>query len=342
VVVISKSGETTETKAALIVAEKWLRQAVGKSYGRHIVAITDPVSGSLRARVEREQKKDPLSFRSFPLLRGVGGRFSELNMGLLHLAIAGVRVGDLLAGAARMQERCASDDLFRNPAGMYACLHHLLDAHRHKHIAVMMPFSEALKSTADWYVQLLAESLGKKFKRRIVRAAEGTESWEDDTSAPCHCGRTPVPSRGTGDLHSIQQNNAQGRNDKAVTFIKVCAFRPDIRLAEKRDFLDGRSYSSLLSLAQEATAWALVREQRPNMTISLPMLDAATWGGLIYFFELATAYEGELLDINAFHQPGVEGYKHYMYYKLGKPGLGPAIAEEILRHPLVQEERFIL
>ncbi|MCX5668602.1 MAG: hypothetical protein NTX89_00550, partial [Candidatus Omnitrophica bacterium] len=81
VVVISKSGETTEPKAAFALVEAWLKKGVGKKYGRQILAITDPQSGTLRAKVEGEQKKDALSFRAFPILKGVGGRFSEFNMG---------------------------------------------------------------------------------------------------------------------------------------------------------------------------------------------------------------------------------------------------------------------
>ncbi|MFH0854969.1 MAG: hypothetical protein V1869_00420 [Candidatus Omnitrophota bacterium] len=95
VIVISKSGETAETKAAFMVARNWLSRAVGKKYGRQIIAVTDPIAGSLRKIVEAEQKKDALSFRSLPLLKGVGGRFSELNMGLLHLAILGVNIKDV-------------------------------------------------------------------------------------------------------------------------------------------------------------------------------------------------------------------------------------------------------
>ncbi len=102
VVVISKSGETTETQVALETAEAWLLKKVGKKYGRQILVITDPDSGALRKRVMEEQKKDVLSFRSLPLLKGVGGRYSELNMGLLHLAVMGVKIGAVLSGARAM------------------------------------------------------------------------------------------------------------------------------------------------------------------------------------------------------------------------------------------------
>ncbi len=157
-----------------------------------------------------------------------------------------------------------------------------------------------------------------------------------------HAGRTPIATRGTSDLHSVQQNNVEGENNKVVTFIKVERFRNDVTVGADGDLLAGRTFSELMSLAQEATEWALVREQRPNCTIIMPEVSPYHWGGLLYFFELATAYEGELLDVNAFDQPGVEGYKHYMYYKLGKQGLAAGVAEVIKNNPLRKEERFIL
>ncbi|MCX5712426.1 MAG: glucose-6-phosphate isomerase, partial [Candidatus Omnitrophica bacterium] len=153
VVVISKSGETTETKAAFMVVQSWLKKTVGKKYGRQIIAITDPEAGSLRKIVNLEQEKDILSFRSLPLLKGVGGRFSELNMGLLHLAISGINIKEVLAGAKDMALKCSRANYTENPAYMYAVLHYILYKRKNKSLAVMMPFSETLKSTADWYVQ---------------------------------------------------------------------------------------------------------------------------------------------------------------------------------------------
>ena len=98
VVVISKSGETTETKCAFTIVEEWLKKGIGQGYGRQIIAITDPSSGTLRKKVKEEQSKDRLSFRSLPVMKGVGGRFSELNIGLLHLAIIGVSIQEVLDG----------------------------------------------------------------------------------------------------------------------------------------------------------------------------------------------------------------------------------------------------
>jgi glucose-6-phosphate isomerase len=342
VVVISKSGETTETKAAFTVVEDWLKKGVGARYGRQVIAITDPESGTLRKRVMLEQSKDRLSFRSLPVMKGVGGRFSELNIGILHMALVGIDIGNVLKGAEAMARSLSSGDVYNNPALMYAAIHTILYRKKGKSIAIMMPFSETLKSTADWYVQLLAESLGKKYHRRIRIMPGGAEKWENDPGNTAFYGRTPISARGTNDLHSIQQNNIEGENNKAITFINALRFSSDIRIPASGDIVSGKRYSELISLACEACEWALTKESRPNCTITLPKIDAFYWGGLIYFFEMATALEGELADVNAFDQPGVEGYKNYMYYKLGKAGLAAHIAEDIMKSPLKKNPRFIL
>lgn len=342
IVVISKSGETTETKAVFDIVDDWLARGVGSGYGRQILAITDPVSGSLRKRVDEEQSKDAESFRSLPLLKGVGGRFSEFNMGLLHLAVIGISIEEVFEGCRSMAKRCEAGSLYRNPSYLYAALHYLEYRKKGKSIAIMMPFSESLRSTADWYCQLLAESLGKKYGRRITTSAEGFEVWTQNEKKPVNVGRTPIATRGTTDLHSIQQNNIEGENNKVVTMIRLESFRQDLEVPAAGGFLAGKKLSGLLSLAQEATAWALVRDQRPNCTISLKSLSPSAWGGLLYFFEMATTFEGELLNINAFDQPGVEGYKNYMYYQLQKPGISLKIAKEIKDHPLKKKSKYIL
>jgi glucose-6-phosphate isomerase len=342
VIVISKSGETTETKAAFMVVEEWLKEHVGKNYGRQIIAITDPESGSLRSKVNAGQEKDGQSFRSLPLLKGVGGRFSELNMGLLHLAIIGVDIQEVLDGAKAMGRRCSKEDLAKNPAFLYAVLHTILYRFKGKSLAILMPFSETLKSTADWYVQLLAESLGKKYARIVQVSNDGKEDWDRDPKNIVNVGRTPVSCRGTNDLHSIQQNNIEGENNKVITFIRVEKFREDIKIPGKNDILSGKRYSDLIKLAQEATEWALVRESRPNCTIIMPEISPYHWGALLFFFELAVAFEGELLGVNAFDQPGVEGYKNYMYFKLNKQGMPQGISQAIKNNPLIKDEKYII
>lgn len=342
VVVISKSGETTETKAALMVTEEWLKKAVGKHYGRQILAVTDPAGGSLRSRVEIEHKKDSASFRSLPLLKGVGGRFSELNMGLLHLAVIGVDIREVFAGAKDMLTRCSHAELFKNPAYLYAALHTILYRKKSKSLAVLMPFSETLKSTADWYIQLLAESLGKKYHRKVTVDSEGLENWVNDKDHLFGLGRTPIAARGTNDLHSIQQNNVEGENNKVITFIRVEKFNHEIKVPGKNDILSEKKFSELIMLAQEATEWALASANRPSCAVIMPEVSAYNWGALLFFFEMATAFEGELLNVNAFDQPGVEGYKNYMYCKLNKPGVSASVAEAIKNKPLIKNPKYIL
>lgn len=341
IVVISKSGETTETKAAFEIAENWLKGKIGRNYGRQIAVITDPESGALRQKALDHQSKDALSFISFPLLKGVGGRFSEFNMGLLHLAILGVNIDEVLQGARQMLKRCTNDNILKNPAYLYASLNYLLYVKKNKIIAVLMPFSQSLKSTADWYVQLLAESLGKKYGRKIIKRAS-QEEWIVDKQRILNTGRTPIAACGTQDLHSIQQNNIEGENNKTVTFIKVLDFKNELKIPSSGGILSKKSLSSLMALAQEATEWALVREMRPNCTIILPEISPYYWGGLLFFFEMATAFEGELLGVNAFDQPGVEGYKNYMYFKLGKRGMPLEVIKEIKKNPLKKSPDFIL
>ena len=143
-------------------------------------------------------------------------------------------------------------------------------------------------------------------------------------------------------MHSIQQNNIEGENNKVITFIGVKKFKGDVRIPADEGILSDRPYSQLLSLAQEATEWALVREARPNCCIMLPEITPFYWGQLIFFFEMATAVEGELLKVNAFDQPGVEGYKNYIYYKLNKPGLSKKIAQEITAAPVIKKAEYII
>ncbi len=120
-----------------------------------------------------------------------------------------------------MFERCSQDDILKNPAYMYALLHTILYRKKAKSLAILMPFSQTLKSTADWYVQLLAESLGKKYHRKIEAGSDGVENWLADEKSLSSKGRTPISAAGTNDLHSIQQNNVDGEDNKVLTFIRL-------------------------------------------------------------------------------------------------------------------------
>jgi glucose-6-phosphate isomerase len=221
-----------------------------------------------------------------------------------------------------MRERCASDDLGANPAGVFATLQWLAHERYGKHVHVLMPYADPLRDLALWFVQLWAESLGK------VLPSGG------------HVGPTPLPALGATDQHSQVQLFMEGPADKTVTFIAVAGREggaPIPRLhADVPDlaYLGGHTLGELLDVERRATAGALARRGRPNMTITVDAVDARHLGGLFFLLELATAYAGELYGVDAFDQPGVELGKQFTYAMLGRPGSDAARAEwELLPKP---------
>jgi glucose-6-phosphate isomerase len=308
-IVTSKSGGTAETMAQfLIVHDRVLRE--GLDVARHFVFVTDPKSGALRPLAER------LGVTALDIPANVGGRFSALTpVGTLPAALIGIDVKSLLVGAATMAARCATNDLTKHPAGVYALLQWLADTRLKKSIAVFMPYSDPLRDFAAWFVQLWAESLGK------LRA--------DGTSA----GSTPLAALGATDQHAQVQLFMEGPADKTVTFVTVKERGTDVVIpagfsdVTELGYLGGHSLGELIDIEQRATAGALAKRGRPNMTIRLDRVDAANVGELMMFLELATAYAGQLYGIDAFNQPGVELGKQFAYALLGRPGADAAKQE---------------
>lgn len=308
-IVTSKSGGTAETMAQfLIVHERLLGE--GLDVARHFVFVTDPEAGALRPLVQR------LGVAALDIPPNVGGRFSILTpVGTLPAALIGIDVKSLLAGAAAMAARCSTSDLTQNPAGVYAVLQWLADTRLKKSIAVFMPYSDALRDFAAWFVQLWAESLGK------LRP--------DGTSV----GSTPIAALGATDQHAQVQLFMEGPADKTVTFVAVEKRAADVVIPKgfsdvtELGYLAGHSLGELIDIEQRATAGALARRGRPNMTIRLEKVDSSHVGELMMFLELATAYAGELYGIDAFNQPGVELGKQFAYALLGRPGADAARAE---------------
>ena len=174
-----------------------------------------------------------------------------------------------------------------------------------------MPYADGLKTMADWYAQLWAESLGKRFDRqgRVV-----------------HVGQTPVKALGVTDQHSQVQLYVEGPDDKVITFVTIEKFKEtreipiDLDLPEDIQFLGGRTLEELLFAEQKATEFALTLASRQHQKISLSSLDAYNVGQLLVLLEWETAYMGELLNINAFDQPGVEEGKNGTYALMGRKG----------------------
>jgi glucose-6-phosphate isomerase len=306
-VVTSKSGGTAETMAQYLIVRDRLQRARVASLGDHIVFVTDPEKGALRQIARHE------GIPAFEIPANVGGRFSVLSpVGILPAALVGIDVAALLDGAADMVRRCEVAELAKNPAGAFGVLQWLSDAKHGKHINVLMPYSDPLRDFAAWFVQLWAESLGKI-------SPDGT-----------HVGPTPIASLGATDQHSQVQLFMEGPADKTITFIAVRERATDVTIPALHSdipelaYLAGHSLAELIDIEQRATAGALARRGRPNMTISLDRVDPWHVGGLIMMLEIATAYAGELYGINAYDQPGVELGKQFAYAMLGRPGADAA------------------
>lgn len=303
--VISKSGSTSETMSQFMIIKEMLEKELGEKSKEHIVCTTDKENGNL-VKIAKEE-----GYKTFTIPAGVGGRFSELTpVGLLPAAFCGINIKELLKGAAVMDNMCKNDDIYKNPAFMYGILNYLTMKNG-QNISVMMPYADSLKFIADWYAQLWAESLGKKY---------------DNDGKEVYVGSTPVKALGATDQHSQVQLYAEGPFDKIITFIGVDKFKKSITIPKIYEdipslaFLGGVTQDDLIKTEQIATEYALLKAGKPNMTITLPEVNENTLGQLLYFFEVATAFTGELLNINAFDQPGVEEGKNATYAYFGRPG----------------------
>ena len=311
--VISKSGGTSETMSQLLIISSLLHERLGADISTHLYATTDAAKGHLLkiARAER--------LKTFIIPDGVGGRFSELcPVGLLAAAVCGIDIRELLAGAAYMDGICDQQrDIWHNPAFMAATLQ-CIAMQRGCNISVLMPYADSLKYISDWYAQLWAESLGKRV---------------DLDGRVIHAGQTPVKALGVTDQHSQVQLYTEGPFDKVITFLGVGHFRVETMISDgyfdvpEVSFLCGHTQNELIAAELRATEYAVARSGHLSNTITLPEVNAFTVGQLLFFFELMTAFAGELLNINAFDQPGVEAGKQATYALLGRSGFDEKRAE---------------
>lgn len=303
--VISKSGSTAETAASFMILWDEMRKAVGNGAAKRFIATTDPSSGNMR-KIASDN-----GMRTLPIEKGIGGRYSVLSpVGLLLAEVVGVDSRELLKGAADLRERCSSDEIWQNPAYMFGAMLYLMNVTSRRNINVLIPYADSLKFLSEWFCQLWAESLGKQDR-----------------------GMTPYPSVGTTDQHSQLQLWMEGPADKVVTFIKVDDYGVDFGIPrvfeeiEGTSYLSGHTLSELIKAEEESSELALAKRGHPNMTITIPAIDAYNLGQLFMFFEIATAFTGLLLGINPFNQPGVEEGKNYTYGMMGKKGFDSKKAE---------------
>lgn len=297
VIVISKSGTTTEPA----VTFRLLKNHLEKKYGRkqaaaRTFAITDASKGALRQLATTE------GYSSYVIPDDVGGRFSVLTpVGLLPIASAGVDISQMLEGAREMQHFLRQEeDPFSNPALLYAITRNIL-YRKGKTTEILAAYTPSMYYFIEWWKQLYGESEGKEQK-----------------------GIFPAGVGFTTDLHSLGQYIQEGLRNLFETVIRVEKPIHDVVIPADADNLDGLNYlsgktiSHVNLMALRGTMLAHVEGEVPNMEITIPELTERSLGELIYFFEMACTVSGYILGVNPFDQPGVEAYKKKMFELLGK------------------------
>lgn len=299
-VVISKSGSTIEPMSNYMAFQQAMTDA---GITLETIAVTDPheegPKETLLHHLARVSK-----WPIFHVPDGVGGRFSVFSeVGLIVGALLGFDIRQFLAGARDMDQACKTDDVTQNPALCNSVLKYLAGANQGRDIEVLMPYADNLKSLSEWYIQLLAESLGKKF---------------DKQGNVVHYGRTPIVAVGTTDMHAQTQEHQEGPQDKVVQFVSVKNWNHDVIVPHLYDqypklaAFSGLPLSEILEAARNANATALAGDGRPSANIILPELNAYHLGEVMFMLCLSIAYEGEFANVDAFNQPGVEVYKRYL------------------------------
>ena len=299
VIVISKSGTTTEPAIAFRLIRQHLERKYGKDGARRRIAvITDAQRGALHTIAGTE------GYPQFVIPDNVGGRFSVLTpVGLLPIAAAGYDIAKLVAGAREMQEECAAKrKTAENPALMYAAVRNLLYRKGYK-VEVLTSFKQGLRYFSEWWKQLYGESEGKDGK-----------------------GILPCSMNFTTDLHSLGQYMQDGERMVFETMIEVEQSAVEFTVPSDDENMDGLNYIAGRTLtyvnnnALQGTREAHTDGGVPVIGLKIPRIDEKTLGQMIYFFEYACAVSGYVLGVNPFNQPGVEAYKTNMFRLLGKPG----------------------
>lgn len=297
IIVISKSGTTTEPAIAFRLLKEQLEAQMGKEEAsKRIVAITDARKGALRQLATEE------GYKTFVIADNVGGRFSVLTpVGLLPIAVAGFDIRKLLEGARRMQAATAeASDL--NPSLLYATTRNAL-YRAGKKTEILVNYNPKLHFFGEWWKQLYGESEGKDNK-----------------------GIFPAAVDFTTDLHSMGQWIQEGERTIFETVLSVEAsahktvIPTDAANLDGLNYLAGKRVDEVNKMAELGTRIAHVDGGVPNIRVTIPALEEEWLGELIYFFEKACGISGYLLDVNPFNQPGVEAYKRNMFALLEKPG----------------------
>ena len=305
--VISKSGKTVETLTVFLILKEKLEKELNKNeIKEHIIIITEEKPDNELLKIAHQE-----NFKVFPFPEDLGGRYSVLSVvGLLPLCFIKVNPEEIINGANSIKNKIISSNPEENPS-LFSALIYLLFYERGKNIQIVMPYSCKLEKLAEWYCQLWAESLGKKYTN------DGKEiNW----------GQTPVRVMGTKDQHSQIQLYMEGPRDKIITFWEIESYENDIKIPplstkfSSTEYLENKMLSQIFHAEKKATEIALAENNRPSVTFILPELSPYYIGQFIFILEMQTALSGEILNINPFDQPGVELGKKYAFSLLNRKG----------------------
>ena len=296
--VISKSGTTTEPALAFRIFRDYMEKKYGKEEARNrIYVTTDQNKGSLLKLAGEE------GYETFVIPDDVGGRYSVLTpVGLLPIAVAGLNIDQMMAGAQQGFDKYNNPDLATNESYQYAAIRNIF-YNKGKSIELFVSYEPGLSYVAEWWKQLFGESEGKDEK-----------------------GLFPASVNFTTDLHSMGQYVQEGRRLLIETVLQVKKPAIERTIEEDADnvdglnFLTGKTMDEVNKKAALGTTLAHIDGGVPNLLIELDELNEFTFGELVYFFEKACAISGTLLGVNPFDQPGVEAYKTNMFALLGKDG----------------------
>ena len=299
--IITKSGSTVETMTQMSIVVDYLKKKLKDKYTENLV-ITTGYNNELKDFAD--ENKVP----TFEVPKSVGGRFSVLSpVGLLPIAVMGVDIVKLVEGAKEMAEHAKNEPIEKNVPLLSAVINYLFTI-GNKPEVVVMPYSAKLGKMSDFYLQLLSESLGKNVK---------TNGKKNELTL------TPIRAVGVTDQHSQIQLYEEGKNNKFFCFIAQEKFEKDIKVPthpiKKYDSNMPKTMGELISTEQRATALALRQANRPSYVLKVEKMDAKNIGALLYYFEITTAFMGELWGVNTYNQPGVEQGKIYAKALLGNP-----------------------
>ncbi len=299
---VSKSGGTAETMAIFSILINHFNIA-NNELKDHFVICTGQQNGDMRKLV------NDLNLSALPVPNNIGGRFSVLTpVGLFPALFADIKIEQIYEGAKKYSQEITNARPENNSLMQAATFLAFLKEQKSINQTVLMPYSSKLRDLSFWFVQLWAESLGKKFSKDNQIVNEGF---------------TPIASYGATDQHSQMQLFMEGPYDKCLILIEVQHFQHSYTLNNSFDApslkcLAPYTLNQLIQAELKGTLKALQDAQRPFINISINNKNEQNLGALILFFESLTVIMGEFLSINPFDQPGVELGKKYAYEVLSQ------------------------